>query len=201
MNGSDIAPMEPPKHEEWLIYCILRNVESLGQGQIVEKFKDGTVPREIVEGYLKNMVEAGNLHKSAGHKGVYSLTIQSKKLFDYTSEEIGSAKDIPEMIRVVTEHYISKNMFIVTASQTVRKNKFRTDFVAYNYTTDTPISVEIESNIEVKSHPEHVKLNMIKWKEMGFSECHVWSKNNTIQSIHDGLSEEEKERVKIFTVP
>jgi len=31
------------------------------------------------------------------------------------------------------------------------------------------ISVEIESYSEVKSHPEHVLLNMKKWKEMGFS--------------------------------
>ena len=192
--------MEPPTHNEWLIYCLLRN-EPLNQKIIVEGFKDGTIKRDDIKLLLKTMVDDNKIKQTDGHKGVYSLTIQSKKLFDYTSEEIGSAKDIPELINIVTKHYISKGIFISTAPQKVKKGKLRTDFVAFDYSTESSISIEIESDIEVKSHPEHVKLNMKKWADMGFSECHVWSKNNTIQTIHDGLSDEEKENVKIFIVP
>ncbi|MBA4719408.1 MAG: hypothetical protein HRO68_10080 [Nitrosopumilus sp.] len=167
------SPMEPPIHDEWLIYCILRNNVSLGQVEIVEKFKDGTIPREIVAKILKKMTDEGNLTKSWGNKGKYSLSSNSKRFFDYSSEKIGSAKDILDMIKIVTEHYISKGMFIVTVSQKVRKGKYRTDFVGYDYLNDSPISIEVESNIESASHPEHLRFNMKKWKDMGFSECHV----------------------------
>jgi len=73
-----------------------------------------------------------------------------------------------------------------------------TDLVAYDYLHDLPISVEIESYSEVDSHPEHVKLNMTKWRDLGFSECHIWSKNAKIQEIYDSLNDDEKKSVKIF---
>ena len=49
------------------------------------------------------------------------------------------------------------------------------DQTSYDYSTGISVSVEIESNIEVKSHPEHVRFNMKKWPKLGFEECHVWS--------------------------
>lgn len=92
-------------------------------------------------------------------------------------------------------------MFVCVASQKVKKGILRTDLVAYDYTTETSISVEVESFIETNSHPQHVKLNMIKWKDLGFSACHVWSKNPKIQDIYEKLTDEEKENVEIFVVP
>ena len=86
------------------------------------------------------------------------------------------------------------------ANQKVKKGKLRTDLVVYDYVRDIPISVEIESSAEYESHPEHVKLNMVKWKELGFKECHIWSKNAGVQKVHDSLSDEEKESVKVFVV-
>ncbi len=97
-------------------------------------------------------------------------------------------------------HYTKEGHFITLANQTVKKGKLMTDLVAYDYLHDLPISVEIESSIEVDSHPEHVKFNMTKWRDLGFSECHIWSKNPKIQDIYDSLSDEEKKSVKVFLV-
>lgn len=191
---------EPPTKNEWLVCCILKG-KSLGLGKIVEKFMGGTTHRDLMSKILKTMVEKKILDKSKGNKGVYSLTNQTKsQFFDYSSEAVGSAKDIPMMVNKVTEHYISKGNFITIATQKVKKNKLRTDFVAYNYDTESPISIEIESDAEMKSHPEHVKLNMVKWRALGFKECHVWSTNPKIQDVYDSLTEDEKEGVGIFIV-
>jgi|APSaa5957512535_1039671.scaffolds.fasta_scaffold03904_5 hypothetical protein len=193
-------PFEPPTHEQWLILCILRD-KSLGLQSIVDNFKNGTIHRDVMSNILKIMIENKLLSKTSGRKGIYSLTNETKiKFFDYSSETVGSAKDIPMMVNKVTEHYISKGNFVTVATQKVKKNKLRTDFVAYDYDTESPISIEIESGAEMNSHKSHVKLNMIKWSELGFKECHVWSVNPKIQDVYDSLTELEKEGVKIFVV-
>ena len=67
-------------------------------------------------------------------------------------------------------------------------------------TCQVPISVEIESSLEVQSHPEHVLYNMIKWKKMGFEQCHVWSENPRIKKIFEGMSESERRGVVVRLV-
>jgi len=191
---------ELPTHDEWLILCILRNV-ILGLKPIVESFRNGVVHRDTVSNLLQSMVSKKMLTKSEGHKGVYSITPRSStKYFELNPKDIGTAGDIKGMVDEVSDYYISKGYFLTMANQTVKKGKLRTDLVAYDYESETPISVEIESSAEVESHNEHVKLNMVKWQDLGFKKCHVWSKNSKIQNIYDSLTNEEKESVEIFVV-
>ena len=75
----------------------------------------------------------------------------------------------------------------------------RPDLVAYDYSTGISVSVEIESNIEVKSHPEHVRFNMKKWPKLGFEECHVWSSSKTIEKMHKEL-DELHDKIRTFVV-
>lgn len=72
---------------EWLIYSILRKEPKLGLSNIVKKFKNGTIHRDVLSQILQNMVKEEKLKKSAGRKGVYSLTSRTKKYFDFTSEK------------------------------------------------------------------------------------------------------------------
>ena len=124
----------------------------------------------------------------------------SSKYLKLDHSKIGTAKDIELITKEVITHYTNEGYFIILANQTVKKGKLMTDLVAYDYLHDSPISVEIESSMEVDSHPEHVKLNMTKWRDLGFSECHIWSKNAKIQEIYDSLSDEDKKAVKVFLV-
>ena len=89
-----------------------------------------------------------------------------------------------------------KGWFVCFAIQT---GDLRPDLVAYDYSTGISVSVEIESNIEVKSHPEHVRFNMKKWPKLGFEECHVWSSSKTIEKMHKELDELHN-KVRTFVV-
>ena len=62
-----------------------------------------------------------------------------------------------------------------------KKDELRTDLIAYDYSNDIATYVEIESYSEIESHPEHVLLNMKKWKAMGFSQCHAGQHPNKLQ--------------------
>ena len=98
---------------------------------------------------------------------------------------------------------MEQGMFVGLASQKVRKKKSRTDFIAYDYITETPISVEIESSAEVSSHREHVLKNMepVKWHdELGFKKCHLWSKSLKSKQVYDNASDEQREGVEFFLI-
>ncbi len=123
----------------------------------------------------------------------YELARKAKKdYFKHDSGEIGSAEEIEEVTKRVVEMYQKRESFVAVASQKIRKGRDRTDLVAYDYDTETAISVEIESVSEVQSHKEHVRYNMVKWRDMGFQECHVWSKSPRIRQIYESLDPEEK---------
>lgn len=193
--------VELPTHDEWLIYNIIGDGSSLGLRQIVDSFRNGIVHRDVVSEILKSMVEQGKLGRSPGNKGAYFLSnfTQLKYLtFDHTL--IGTAQDIKEVMESAISYYTKLGYFVGIANQSVKKGKLMTDLVAYDYVTRTSISVEIESISEFQSHKEHVKLNMLKWRDLGFMECHVWSKHKGIQDLFDTLSDEEKMSVCIFVV-
>lgn len=96
--------VEHPSYNEWLIYGILRKEPELGLLSISDKFKNGTIHRDVMSDILKLMTEEGKLTKSAGNKGLYSLTSKTMKYFDFLDETVGTAKDIPEMIDHVIKH-------------------------------------------------------------------------------------------------
>lgn len=63
----------------------------------------------------------------------------------------------------------------------------------------TPISVEIESEAEENSHPEHVRFNMLKWRELGFRACHVWSFHPKVEQEYEKMKEGyQKANTRVF---
>ncbi len=144
----------------------------------------------------------------------YQLTQQSKQQYFFFFDNdknneldssffsiIGTAKDISYIASKAIQHYRQLGYYIGIASQDFsKKDKLRTDLIAYDYDNEIPISVEIESYSEVDSHPEHVLLNMKKWQEMGFLQCHVWSTHKKINEVKERLEPKIKENVKVFVV-
>jgi hypothetical protein len=90
-------------------------------------------------------------------------------------------------------------MFVSLARQDRRLVGTACDLVAYDYERDIAISVEIESMSHVRSNPEQVRFNMVKWKSLGFSECHVWSKSPKIKEIKEKIGK-EADGIRIFLV-
>ena len=152
---------------------------------------DGTDARDVVSKILQEMADpkVGLVTKGEGRKGKYSLTQKAKDMLYFDPNEIGTSPDIKEAVRHVTKHYLAKGYFLAVAIQKVRKGKYRTDMVAYDYNTKTPISVEIESEAEMESHPEHVRFNIMKWRELGFKKCHIWSYAKNLEELYNALAE------------
>ena len=193
------VPYEHPSRDEWHVMCALRKGGSgMTLKSVVAGVGDGTTASDTVSGVLRRMMEK-KMVVMQQRKYILPREV-SDKYFAFKPSDIGSSEDIPLSTSKAVEYYLSHRMFLCVATQTVKRGKLRTDLVAYDYDTATPISVEIESYAEMKRHPEHVKLNMTKWADLGFEECHVWSTHPGIADIREGLAEEQKRRVRTFVV-
>ena len=189
-----------PTETEWKIITMLKD-RMLQQGEIVKSLRASN--RTDVAPILNELMAYGILNRPENSRmSPYKLTIRGKMdYFEFKFGEIGTAQDIDSTAHKVTDYYMDMGMFVTVASQKVKKNVDRTDLIAYDYSRDIPISVEIESISEVQSHPEHVRYNMVKWRKMGFSECHVWSSSPKVKQIYEAeLDENEKEGVQVFVI-
>lgn len=194
------VPYEPPTKDEWEIMCILKEEsEDLMLKNIVARLGDGTTASDTVSGILRRMVDKKLIAITRSRRYILPADVQSKYL-DFKPSDIGTSEDIPLSTSRAVKYYLDQRMFLCVATQKVRRGKLRTDLVAYDYDAATPISVEIESYAEMKRHPEHVKLNMTKWGDLGFEECHVWSTHPGIEGVYEGLAEELKKDVLTFVV-
>ena len=193
------VPYMPPSRDEWDVMCVLKEAgTALTLKKVVERFGDGTTASDTVAGILREMVKK-NLVDLQARKYVLPHDVASRYL-TFDPAAIGTSDDIPLTTDRAVGHYLGRRFFLCMAPQKVRKGRYRTDLVAYDYDSDTPISVEIESYAEVDRHPEHVKLNMTKWRELGCEQCHVWSTHPGIRGIYEGLDDEQKEGVTVFPV-
>ena len=188
-----------PTHMQWRIMLMLRK-KTLQQVNIVDRLKVSN--RADVLPVLNEMMAHGLLDRPENSRlSPYRLTWRAKKTyFDYDFGEIGTAQDVELVASRVADFYLKKEMFVAVAIQKVVKGKDRTDLIAFDYINDNPISIEIESVSEIRSHKEHVRYNMIKWRDMGFSACHVWSKSKKVREIYNTLDEKEKEDVHVFII-
>lgn len=198
----------PPKIE-WQILVSLYSHAKLSLMEIV-RICNFVQPRDDISKLLRDMNErklievAEKIQKGPVTIIKYQLSSQSKtKYFDFDYSKIGTSPDISNVARKATEYYLEEGYFVTIAVQDFsKKDELRTDLIVYDYSNDIAISVEIESHSEVESHPEHVLLNMKKWKEMGFSQCHVWSTHKQVAEIKEKLDSliEDDNAVKIFLI-
>jgi hypothetical protein len=190
--------------DEWDVILFLRNRNG-NLAQIVEGVK--SIHRgktsEVIRTLSNDNVIVISKSKKFGpifmHE--YALSENARKCyFPETFESIGTAEDINEVTHKVYDYYLGKKFFISLANQYIKEHEMRPDLIVHDYENDITISVEIESKSHAKGHPEQVRLNMIKWKDLGFDECHVWSKSKSIQKIKDKLGS-EAENVTVFVIP
>lgn len=194
-----------PSKTEWQILFVLydRN-QPLSLMEIV-RICSFVQPRDKISKLLKDMLNrnlveiAEKIPKGSVIIIKYRLTEQSRRqYFNFDYSLIGTANDVPSIIKQAVKYYLQQGYFVGAALQNLKKDNLRTDLIAYDYDNGIPISVEIESCSEVNSHPEHVLLNMQKWKEMGFLQCHVWSTHKKVIEIKERLEPVTKENVKVF---
>ncbi|MEM4241939.1 MAG: type IV secretion system DNA-binding domain-containing protein [Candidatus Nitrosotenuis sp.] len=182
--------------EEWEIISFLYDKEA-NLAKIVEA--TNSIDRDKTSRLLRRMIQKGliNISKSIKHgvitEHLYALSTKTRELyFPKSFRIIGTAEDIDEVASKAIQYYINNKMFISLAIQNTGNSRLTSDMIAYDYETDAVISIEIESTAELFSHPEQTRHNMLKWKELGFTECHVWSKSPKIQEIKDKLGDKAR---------
>jgi len=189
-----------PAKMEWQIMLMLLK-EPMRQTDMVSRLKVSN-RSEVLE-VLNGMLSHGMARKTdpANRTSPYELTAEARSsYFEPDFAEVGSAKEIEALTGRVFRAYLESGKFVTVASQRIRKGQDRTDLVAYDYDNEIPISVEIESAAEVQSHPEHVRYNMVKWRRLGFEQCHVWSQSPNLQRIYDGLDDGERQGVEVAVI-
>ena len=190
-----------PKHKHWHVMLMLRN-GPLNLKDITELYNPeghavaGTLPRDKISAMLRDMVERGMLVRESGRSGTYELAKPS--VFSFDSSAVGSASDVAEIVDRVTSYYLDKGCFLAVPANRMYKTGYRVNMIAYDYATSTPIDVEIESEAEMGSHPEHVRFNMLKWPNLGFRACHVWSFHPRVEEEYDRVSESLRKDVTVF---
>ena len=186
---------------QWLVLVQLYWNKSLNLTDITKNIQAKN--RDDVSATLQNMLEKKYITKINKSRNVrYALTKETKKrYFDFDSRAIGTAKEIPRLTHLAIEAYLQKGLFVTLALQKIKKDKDRSDLIAYSYDTGKSISVEIESSSELSSHPEHTRYNMEKWKKMGFDACHLWSSNPKLSEIYKSQTPDEyKKDVEVFII-
>jgi hypothetical protein len=188
-----------PEMEQWQIMVVLHKKSPLNLTEITEQVKAET--RDDVVSILKNMAKNGIVDKDDSTRNIkYFLTKNTvEDYFTFDDAKIGTAEDIPRVTQKVVNNYLDMGVFITTASQDVKKGKYRSDLIGYHFDEEKSISIEIESASELASHPEHARLNMEKWRDMGFDMCHCWSESKKLLEVYDSQVI-DKENVRAFVV-
>ena len=188
-----------PEKKQWQIMVALHKNSPLQLTEITEKIKAET--RDDVVSILKKMIKDGVVEKDDSTRNVkYFLSKKTvEDYFTFDPKMIGTADDIPRITKKVIENYLDKGVFITLASQEIEKDKYRSDLVGYHFDEEKSISIEIESTSELASHPEHARLNMEKWRNMGFDMCHSWSESKRLLEVYDSQVT-DKEHVRAFLI-
>jgi len=188
-----------PEKEQWQIMVALHKKSPLQLTEITKQVKAET--RDDVVSILKTMIKNGIVEKDDSTRNVkYFLskkTVEDYFTIDYA--KIGTAEDIPRVTHKVIQKYLDKEIFISLASQDIEKEKYRSDLIGYHYDEEKSISIEIESASELASHPEHARLNMEKWRDMGFGMCHCWSESKKLLEVYDSQVTDKK-NVRAFLI-
>ena len=188
-----------PEKEHWQIMTVLYHNGPLQLTEITEKIRAET--RDDVVSILKKMEKHKIIEKDDSTRNIkYFLSKKTiQDYFTFDPKKIGSAEDIPRITQKVVKNYLEKGIFISMSSQQIEKDKYRSDLIGYHFDEEKSISIEIESASELASHPEHARLNMEKWRDMGFDMCHCWSESKRLTEIYDSQVT-DKENVKAFVI-
>jgi predicted transcriptional regulator len=173
--------------QEWNILLFLRNsngnLKTIVEGvQSKSRNETSLIIKQLKKDGLVDIIKSTKIGNHFVHEYALSPNAYSN-YFTTDFEMIGTANDINEVATKAREYYLSKGFFVSLVNQIVGKKYAMCDMIAYDYENKRSISVEIESRSEIASHPEQVRFNMIKWKEQGFDECHVWSKSDKLHEI------------------
>jgi hypothetical protein len=180
--------------EQWGVLSYLRDNEgNLRQAVMGTNSKSRKTTKRILDSLVSLGLVDAIPAKKVGQQTVYRYCLSEKAqsvYFPVQFGRIGRAFDVDEVASLALKYYIGHGCFVGPARPIGRENRLASDIIAYDYHSETAISVEIESKTEVDNNPEQVRFNMVKWKGLGFGRCHVWTKSRKVERILESLGDE-----------
>jgi hypothetical protein len=149
--------------------------------------------------YLKNN-QLIRVERSGASGIYYGPSKDGRALLDNAKNfKVVGGPDAQRLAQAAYDHYLGHQCFVSVSLQEIAGE--RPDLLAYDY-ADKVAAVECESHDEVIHHKAQVKANMIKWKDLGFAECHVWCEardKEAVDALKAELPQDIRADVKIFT--
>jgi hypothetical protein len=181
--------------EQWTVLLYLQNNEgNLRQAVMGTNSKSRKTTKRILDSLVSLGLADAVPERKIGQQTVYRYCLSEKArsiYFPVRFERIGRAFDVDEVASFALAYYIRHGCFVGPA-QFGREGRLAPDMVVYDYSSETAISVEIESKTEADNSPEQVRFNMTKWRDLGFGKCHVWSKSRKVEKVWELLGDEAK---------
>jgi hypothetical protein len=149
--------------------------------------------------YLKNN-QLIRVERSGASGIYYAPSKDGRALLDNAMNfKVVGGLDAQRLAQAAYDHYVGHACFVTVSLQEIAGE--RPDLVVYDY-GDKAAAVECESHDEIIHRKAQVKANMIKWKDLGFSECHVWieeSDKAAVEALKSELPADLRADIKIFT--
>lgn len=129
------------------------------------------------------------------------LTAKAQTYFGAITDfrDVGG-EEVQKAAKNVWTEYVKAGLFASVVVQTATEE--RCDLVAFDYENDRAIAVELESESEVKTHPEQVKRNMTKLNPREFDALEMWvpaGLQDVVQKLVDSLPREQARYVALKT--
>ena len=109
-------------------------------------------------------------------------------------------EEIQKVAKTVWSEYVKAGMFSSVVVQAATEE--RCDLIAFDFENDRAIAIELESESEVKTHPEQVTRNIKKFSSREFDVLEMWIPaplKGEVQKLVDSLPREQSRYVTLKT--
>ena len=188
-----------PPEVEWRLLCAFHgHRQALSYRKMCEMAgvaRDDESRRALDKLVAQGLLQAKSGRAKAGMRVVYyRLTSKGRAILKPSMKGIGGP-DAVKLARKAFNWYVKHGWYVAPVIQ--EPGRENPDLIAYDYRNRFAYAVEVETDTEVKAHPEQVKHNMMKWKSLGnscFHRCHVWVSEQSYDRVR-GLWESLPENI------
>lgn len=184
---ADVKPFEHflprglPSETEWRLLCAIRagpssysNVltrAALQRNRETKRIWSGLVARHVV---VTERVRHGTTYYKLSRGAV-------RDFFEPDFSKVAPSGEGQRIARLAFERHLNPDTFVSAAVQ--RPGEEAPDLVSYSYATRSATAVEVESSVEVRTHPEQIRRNIKKFGRLGFDRVEVWAAKRNVPRL------------------
>lgn len=169
------ADITIPDETEWKILVAIKNLGSAKRSQIntYAALSRDTKTTEAMNSLLAKQLIL--INPTSPQEQRFKLSDAGARLMSPDLKDVKDAAPSSEgqrILRYALSKYQDDGLFVYPSRQDIKEQ--RPDLVVYDYRKEVAIAGEVESTGEIETHPEQVKINILKFKDLGFQKLHIW---------------------------